>query len=222
MTTTRHNRKLFIWDFHGTLEQGNEYAVRAMTNIILQRHGYAERLSGAQCRTLYGKKWSDYFAALLPDEPPAVHAALQAACFAFSAEHPEIITGHIRPAPYARVVLETIQQRKHEQVLVSNTKPESLAVFIHAVGLDHIFPPHKAFAADAHINNRTKYDTIRPFLAAHRFSATVTIGDSAGDVALGKMIGAITYLYAPSSDAFKPAENPDYRITDLRAVLDSI
>ncbi len=53
--------KLFVWDFHGTLEKGNEYAVLEMSNIILEKHGHKERFTELQCRELYGKKWYEFF-----------------------------------------------------------------------------------------------------------------------------------------------------------------
>ena len=65
--------KLFVWDFHGTLEKGNELAVLEISNLILKKHDYKERFLESQCRELYGEKWFEYFEYLLPNEPKTIH-----------------------------------------------------------------------------------------------------------------------------------------------------
>lgn len=53
--------KLFVWDFHGTLEKDNEHAVMEISNKVLENLGYTQRLSKEDNLMLYGKKWADYF-----------------------------------------------------------------------------------------------------------------------------------------------------------------
>ena len=65
--------KLFVWDFHGTLEKDNEGAVFKISNKVLENLGYKERLTKEDNFMLYGRKWSDYFAYLLPKEPEKTH-----------------------------------------------------------------------------------------------------------------------------------------------------
>lgn len=55
--------KLFVWDFHGVLEQGNEDAVLVISNQILHNFGYTEQFTPAQNRQLYGRKWYEYYTA---------------------------------------------------------------------------------------------------------------------------------------------------------------
>ena len=78
--------KLFIWDFHGTLEKGNERGVIALSNEALKRRGYTERFSEDHIQKLYGRKWHEYFAFLLPHEIPATHLSLQQDCIALHYE----------------------------------------------------------------------------------------------------------------------------------------
>lgn len=212
--------KLFVWDFHGTLEKGNEYAVLETSNIILQEHGYKEKFSQSQCQELYGKKWHEYFKYLLPNELHTKHLQLQEDCFSFSIAHPEIIAKYIELADHALEVLEIIKG-KHDQILISNTKPASLKVFMESVGISHIFPKGKSFATDAHAKNKTKYNVLSKYLLKHNFEEIITIGDSPGDVDLGKMVGAKTFLYTHLGQEFKNCE-PDFRINDLREVLNFV
>lgn len=209
--------KLFVWDFHGTLEKGNEYAVLEMSNIVLEKHGYEERFSESQCRELYGKKWYEYFEHLLPSESNSKHLELQENCFSFSIAHPEIISKYITLVDHALDVLESIKEN-HDQILVSNTKPASLKVFMDSVGISHFFPQGKAFATDSHVKSKTKHDVLKKYLHSSRFDEVVTIGDSQGDIELGKAIGAVTFLYTHPGQEFKNCES-DFKINDLREIL---
>ncbi len=209
--------KLFVWDFHGTLEKGNENAVLEMSNTVLNQHGFVEQFTEDQCRFLYGKKWYEYFEHLLPHLPNKKHIELQNDCFSFSLSHPEIIAKYIKVSNHALEVLEQIQQ-KHDQILVSNTKPESLIVFMDSVGISHFFPSGKAFATDAHSVSGTKKDIVMDYIEKSNFDEIITIGDSPSDIELGKAFGAKTFLYTHSGIDFKDCA-ADYKIRDLRDVL---
>lgn len=209
--------KLFVWDFHGTLERGNEIAALEMSNIILEKHGYEERFTESQCQELYGKKWREYFEHLLPQETSEKHSELQEACFSFSMEHPEIILRHIRPVDHSHEVLEAVG-RNHDQILISHTKPASLSVFMEAVGITRFFPKGKAFATDAHTKFGTKFDAFNEYNHSKDFDEIIVVGDSTNDVLLGKNIGAKTFLYSHPGQPFKDCD-PDHRINDLREVL---
>lgn len=57
---------LVVWDFHGTLERGNEYAVLETSNDVLEQWGYSERFTEEDAIRLYGLKWQAYFADIPP------------------------------------------------------------------------------------------------------------------------------------------------------------
>lgn len=212
--------KLFIWDFHGTLERGNEYAALEMTNIILEKHGYAERLSESQCLELYGKKWFEYFERLLPHESKEKHLELQEDCFSFSIAHPEMIAKYIKLVDGAKDVLSAICE-KHDQIVVSNTKPESLNAFLASIGIASFFPEGKAFATDFHAKRGTKKDAVSEYLKGMEYEDIVVIGDSVGDIELGLAFGAKTFLYAHPGLPFKDCVS-DFKINDLRDVLGEV
>ncbi|MBU6389829.1 hypothetical protein KGQ71_04940, partial [Patescibacteria group bacterium] len=72
--------KLFVWDFHGVLEKGNEQAVLEVSNLILRDFGFDQQFSREEIYRLYGQRWCDYFAHLLPDTQEELHLQLQHAC----------------------------------------------------------------------------------------------------------------------------------------------
>ena len=204
--------KLFVWDFHCTLEKGNENAVLEITNEILKKHGYSRRLSLAEHELLKGLRWQEYFAFLLPDASKETLAALELDCVSFSEAHPEIVARHISVNDGVLEILGAIAE-KHQQVIISNTEPGTLNRFLELVGLKGFFPEGFAIAANSSVTNKKKRDVLKEFMAGKRFDAVVAIGDSPAD-----LIGDINYLYARPDRNFRECE-ADYKIRDLREVL---
>jgi phosphoglycolate phosphatase-like HAD superfamily hydrolase len=211
-----------VWDFHGVLEEGTEKAALEISNRVLGDYGYAQRFTREDGDRLYGRKWYGYFEDLLPDEPHARHLALQEAAFVYDAAHPEIVARYIEPAQHALAVLDEIAKH-HAQIVISNTRPEALGVFIAAVGMQRYFPGGRAFAVDTHKRDatRTKQHVLAEFLAENAMDEIVVIGDSAADMALAEVAGGIRYHYVHPGRPFKDCP-ADYRIHDLREVLSSI
>jgi len=214
--------KLFVWDFHGVLEKGNEKAAVLVSNLVLEQFGYRQRFSEADGDRLYGAKWYQYFEDLLPGEDHERHMQLQEACFDYDRLHPEIVEGVISRNDHALEVVDAIA-RRHTQVVISNTKPEAILRFVRAVALEQYFTPDNTVAVDLHRRDaeRTKKDILARYLREHAYEQIVIIGDSASDMALVDVAGGVRYLYAHSGRAFRLAE-ADFRIRDLRDVLKSL
>ena len=209
--------KLFIWDFHGTLEKGAEHAVREITNRILAERGYGERLDDQLMHELYGKKWYEYFVRLLPHESEEECIILQEQCIALDQEHPEIIWSIVKANDYAVEVLTKINER-HDQVLISNTRHANLGEFLKATELGTFFPQGKYFGLDAHRpeGQRLKKDMADEYVSRGAFDKVVVIGDSPQDMI--PLENSVKYLYAHPEKAFRECD-ADYRIRDLREVL---
>jgi len=215
--------KLFVWDLHGTLEQGNEDAAIEVSNMALAQSGYRQRFRPEDSRRLYGLKWYQYFEWLLPDEPYETHVALQSASFALSDAHPEVIARYMRPAGHAHAALQAIHESLHRQILISNTKPTSVPAYLAALEMTHFFGADNAFSVNAHAREarRNKEDVLEEFLRGKRFDKVIVIGDSGTDLRLAKAHNATAYLYAHPGYDFR-AEGGDFRIHDLRTVLREI
>ncbi len=212
--------KLFIWDFHGTLEKGTECVAFEITNRVLAERGYKERMDEALMHELYGRKWYEYFAHLLPHEPQETHVALQEQCIAFDTAHPEVVREIVRANDHIPEVLAAIAQR-HDQVVISNTRHANLEEFLKATGLINFFPEGKYFGINNHhpSTHRSKKDVAEEYMDGKEFEGAVVIGDSPQDMI--PVVDAVRYLYAHEGKAFKECE-ADYRIRDLREVLREI
>lgn len=212
--------KLFVWDLHGTLEQGNERAVIELSNQVLADHGHDARFSETHILELYGRKWYEYFEFILPSEPHETHLALQAAAFDLSDKSADVIARHMRPAKNSLEVLRRIKQ-KHQQILISNTVPAALQLFIPALGMQEFFNATNAFAVNGHTKEatRVKQDILSEFLAVRStFDDIVIIGDSGSDMQLAKDFKATSYLYAHHNVAFR-SDQGMHKINDLKELL---
>ena len=212
--------KLFVWDLHGTLEQGNEEAVVEISNMALKQLGYTAQFTSEHGRDLYGKKWYEYFAFLLPEEAHEKHLELQDLSFAISDERGEAMAmDYIQPARNALQVLATIANA-HQQILISNTRPASVPLFIKALGMQAYFDERNAFAVDGHDRHvkRTKQDVLREYLEDKQFDDIIVIGDSAKDMELAEAVDGKGYLYAHAYLPFR-SKKGYAKIQDLANVL---
>ncbi len=214
--------KLFVWDFHGVLEKDNELAVVEITNHILDQFGYKERLSLKKCQEFYGLKWNQYFEQLLPGQKPEVWLRLQEACVKFQITHLEVVCKNIKTNDHALKVIKAIS-KVHDQIVISNSRPESLAMFLKATKLDKYFLPDKAFGADAHRANKAvqKHHLLKGYLKGKNFTQIIYIGDSPRDIELSIMFPGTTYLYSHPGKLHKKAK-ADYKINDLREILKEV
>jgi len=211
--------KLFVWDFHGVLEKDNDLAVLDISNQVLAQAGYNERFSVKDNQKYYGLKWYEYFEQLLPNLSKEEHMALQAACFNFSENHLEVLAKYIKPNDYAIEVLETIQNKGHDQILLSNTRPKDLLWFVDVVGVKPYFTDEKIIGVNAHEKHGDKQEALSDYLHGKKFDAIVYVGDSESDMKLQEVYGGTTYYY--NHPHIDPQEKvlADYYIKDLREVL---
>ena len=214
--------KPFVWDFHGVLEKDNERSVIDISNYVLKKLGFRQRLSKKDNLKLYGKKWYEYFEYLLPNQTHQKHLEIQRACIAYEEANPNIVRSNIKPNDYAIEVLENIQKSGHDQILISNMSDVALEMFMHSIGISKYFG-QKAFACNTRSGNKvyTKHERLREYLSKKNFEDLVIIGDTPNDISLCDVAGGTTYLYTHPHLKFQDC-NPTYRINDLRKVLKEV
>lgn len=213
--------KLFVWDFHGVLEKGNDFAVIEITNVVLERFGHSRKMTSQEGEFLSGRRWYEYFSFLLPHLNHQDHLNLQSACIDISLNEPEIIARYIQVNDHVDFVLQTIAESQSTQILISNTQPKSLDLFVKMVGIEKYFPSSHRFGIDSHSQQQiTKKDYLESFLIGKDFpDGIISIGDSPSDMSLiHQYPKAIGYLYAHPGRSHREAKC-HYKIHDLREVL---
>jgi phosphoglycolate phosphatase-like HAD superfamily hydrolase len=211
--------KLFVWDFHGVLEKDNEKAVIDISNRVLAAAGYKERFTDEDNERLYGVKWYEYFAWLLPGASHEEHLRLQAECFRFADENLHILTKYIKPNDHAIDVLRHIEESGNQQIVISNTRPDDLLWFLNTVGIREFFEPEHIIGVNAHQTHQTKLGALKAHLKDVEFDRIIVIGDSEGDLKLGREVGATTYFYKHPHRTHESTKNADHIIRDLREIL---
>ena len=207
--------KLFVWDFHGVLEQDNEKAVIQISNAILKKNGFVERFSDDDVDKLYGLKWYQYFEYLLPDLSLDECKKLQADCLENQKENREIITSIIKPSKNALTVLSAIKKSRHHQIVISNTHPNDITWFLDAVGIRKFFNDDQIFGVNAHQTHGCKSDALKSYMDNNNFEQVVCIGDSVADMELGRSVGAVNYFYKHPHRHHESTDLADYYIKDL-------
>lgn len=214
--------KLFVFDFHGVLERGTEDTVVYISNRALEERGYPQRLTYQDCERMYGQLWWKYFEELLPHEGHETHLAIQQRAMQISESEPDLIRRFIRSNDYAHFVLDEITSSGHSPVVISNSQPGVMSIFIDAVNMNDYFQGDNVIAVGAHDHaGRSKKSAFAEFMKGKKYDGIVITGDSPGDMDLKSVAGGTTYLYSHPGKPFRDCE-ADYRIRDLRELLKEI
>lgn len=207
---------LFVWDYHGTLERGNESAVLELSNMALQAAGFSERLTASQATLLCGQPWIKYFATVLPDQPADVHKSLYRDVLAIDTAQPQVKAKHIRANDDSHAVLGAIAAAGHSQVIISHCN--DIAVFLRLTGMERYFPPGHHFSTHATLPSQSKQQLFDAYLHGKRFDRIILIGDSPADLVLSPHDKE--YLYAHPGIPMRDA--PTERTIKIRNLLDVV
>ena len=211
-----------MWDYHGTLEKGNENCVLHYTNIALERLGYERRLTKEENLMLYGRALFRYFEYLFPEESHEKHLAIQEEFLKVENEFPEVWDKYLKPNDGVIEVVSAIHNSGHDQIIISNTEESIIEPFVRAIGLLPYFPEGKYFATNSHLGAKaTKHDLLKRYIVDKQFDHFVAIGDAPKDLEYVEEYQNTTYLYSHPGWDFR--EYPaTHRIRDLREVLKEI
>lgn len=213
--------KLFVWDFHGVLEKGTDDAVIEVTNLVLKMNGYDRQMTHEESLYLAGLRWHEYFSYLLPDTSDEECFRLQAASVDISHNNPSIALEKISLNEHADIVLDQIHKSEHTQILISNTLPDSLTMFVKHVNIEKYFQPEYRFGVcSTNEKHLTKIDFLNQFLEkSGPFESIISIGDSPGDMSLiNENSCGIGYLYTHPWKKHREIKC-HHKINDLRHVL---
>ena len=217
--------KLFAWDFHGTLEQGTEVGFCDILRKLAHQINHKTKIELEEVRALYGQSVLDYLRHFFPnltnEELVKLRMKLR------TTQNRKHILKFIKPAPYARQVLQKIIGSGHTNILVSTSYQKHIERFLKAVKMIEFFKA--IFGVDRHILDENfdiaheKAKVIKKYAKEHNFSnpQIIVIGDRPGEINAGLQIGAKTYQYiSPNFPDVKT--HAKYKITDLREILEEI
>lgn len=219
------NRNLFVWDFHGTLETGNVYAVKELVNLILKEFRVKKEVNIKEVRDWYGLSWLDYFKLAAPNGNDKLWQNMVSEVLSLQQRGWEIIKAHIKLRDYAEEVLKRIKKDGYQNILLSNTSPKHIKKFTNILNITQYFD--NIIGVDNHHISRInkeihdiKGEVLAGFLKKKKYNKVVVIGDRESDILAGKKCGATTYLFI-DQDFGGNIENTkaDYVISNLKEIL---
>ncbi len=202
------------------LKRGTRMLFFEYSNMALEAMGYKERIKLEDNFKLYGKKWYEYFEYLLPNISKNEWFAIHDKCWEIQEQNSDIVKKHIRANNNAIDVLHAIHESNNEQIVISNTRKESLKFFLDTVDMLKYFEPDRYLSTNAHLKSliMNKPEVLDRYLVDKIFDSFVTIGDSANDINVIENVGGTSYLYS-HMDREVGHCNPTYKINDLRKIL---
>lgn len=105
-------KNLFVWDFHGTLEKGNVYAVQELVNLILKDFEINKEISIKEVRDWYGLSWFDYFKLAIPEGNDKLWQDMVNKVLSLQQRGWNIIKAHIKLREPAEEVFKNNKKRR--------------------------------------------------------------------------------------------------------------
>jgi HAD superfamily hydrolase (TIGR01549 family) len=218
-------KNLFVWDFHGTLETGNIYAVQELVNLVLKDFKINKEVSIKEVRDWYGLSWFDYFKLAVPEGNDKLWQDMVNKVLSLQQRGWNIIKTHIKLRESAEEVLKTIKKEGHQNILLSNASPQHIKKFTDLLNITKYFTD--IIGVDkrhvSRINkeiNDNKSKALTDFLRKREYNKVVVIGDRESDIKAGRNCGATTYLFIdPAFNENAKNTEADYIISDLKEIL---
>src|SRR3972149_8153024 len=199
MTDKTNKSKLFVWDFHGTLEEGVEVGFFEILKKIAKKNKADRKITLRQVREKYGITVADYLRYFFPKANTSqIKKMMEEVAKIQNQNH---LKKYVRAAPQAIEVLSKIKKAGYENIVVSNSHPKHIKFLIAIVGMKNLVS--RVFAVDRHYSYK-KQDPIKEKVKIFKMiikqknlkdKQLITIGDKASDVNAGILAQATTYQY---------------------------
>lgn len=218
-------KKLFAWDFHGTLEKGTEVGFADILRELARGYKIRRQITLGEVRKLFGISVAQYLQHFFPKAGEAVVEKMKGKIRDIqAADH---LGQYVTAADGALAVLSQIKAAGHTNIVVSNSSLKHIQMMIRVVEMEELID--KVFAMDRHFRTSNvglaeqKAEAILKFAKAHKFTSDriIVIGDRGPDVDAGILVGATTYQYTRRGFVHDQTE-ATYKISDLREVLKEI
>lgn len=213
--------RLYAFDLHETLIDGNIWPLLETTNGSLAYHGKEKRYDIDGIKKMRGKPWSDFFRALYPGltQEEADSMVVYARELALKNDM-EIVRKYIRPMDNSLKLLNEIRGRGDEIAIISNTINRNLKIYLEIVGMynlvDYVLGITEEEEEKGFDTVASKGGRLRGLLEGKQYEKIVMVGDTKDDVRAGNSVDATSIYFNPSGETMEEA---DYSISDLLHVL---
>lgn len=218
-------RKLFAWDFHGTLEEGVEVGFWQILKQLRKKYKTSVKITLPAVRKKYGVSVANYLRYFFPEcNTSQIKAMMKKVAEIQNQKH---LKKYVKPAPNAIKVLSKIKAAGGENIVVSNSHPNHINPLIDIVGMRPLIG--EVYAVDRHYSvkkqdpTREKAKILKKIIQRGKVKRgqLIIIGDKANDINAGLAVNAVTYQYLRKGFPYDKTR-ADYKISDLRQILKEI
>ena len=183
--------KLFIWDFHGTLEIGTLDVLTGIANNLLQENGSNKKYSTKEFAELESFSWRTFFASNLPNLDPKQISAIAEEAYN-EKRFGKLIEQYSRPNDGTLDLLKRIKEDGGINIIVSNSRQDKLGFYISHIGIEHFIDEYYGMD-DGTIKSgqdvlKKKVDTIKSILHAHQGCDVYITGDAEIDFIAARLV----------------------------------
>lgn len=218
-------RKVFIWDFHDTLETGTLDILTEIANVLLKENGSQKRFTNQEMAALPSFSWKTFFEGHLPnltekEIQKVAKAAYDEKRFSYLSRK------YSRAKKNAKRVLQDIKKRGHVNIIISNSKHDKLGFYMRHVGIDHLVDEYYG-VDDGMIKSKTdvlkkKVAVAKDVLSRYPHHYVYTIGDSESDFNMARALMAKNFFWvlSRSDDGTKEEKYKETKTANLIFIKD--
>lgn len=218
-------KKLFIWDFHNTLETGTLNIITQIANSLLRENGGNKVYTTKEIENFPSFSWETFFKNELPHFTKDEIKKL--VCEAYNEKRFGYLNKkYSRPQKHSKEILKFIKAKGDINVVVSNSRNDKLSSYIKNIGLQKYIDFHfgiddgRILSKDDVI--RKKIKTIKIFLKRYKkiFSEIIVISDSFSELEIVEKIKAdIFCLFKSLKIKDRIYQNPKYKNYKAKLML---
>lgn len=174
-------KKVFIWDFHGTLETGTLFILTEIANTLLKENGSTKQYTPAEFASIPSFSWDTFFQKHFPHLSVNETQAIAQSAYDEKKFAP-LMEKYSRPNIGAEAVLQKIKSGGGVNIVVSHSRQDKLGYYIDQTRLSHLIDDYYGID-DGSITSREdvlkkKTAVIREILDQHNGSRSHAVGDA--------------------------------------------
>lgn len=190
-------KKVFVWDFHGTLEVGTLFILTEIANTLLKENGSAKQYTPAELASIPSFSWDTFFQRHLPYLSFQKTQAIARNAYDESRFAP-LMRKYSQPNIGAEAVLQKVKDLGGINIVVSHSRQDKLGCYIKQVGLHHLVDSYYGID-DGSIASREdvlkkKTVVIREILDRHSDYHSYAVGDADMDFNAARSAG-VDFFY---------------------------
>lgn len=216
-------KKIFIWDFHGTLETGTLHILTEIANILLKKHGGEKQYTLDEFINIPSFSWNTFFERNLSHlSQKEIYAVAQDAYNEKKFSY--LFKKYSQPNSGAEKSLRAVKNAGGVNIVVSHSRQDKLGYYLEHVGLINLV--HEYYGVDdGTVASRKdvlskKTTIIREVLVRHSGAHVHAVGDAGVDFHAAQAANVdVFYWLLPSDEDTQPHLHADVPKDKLKFIL---